>query len=100
MCVTDGQTDGQNYDYQDRANISQYYVIHTTQKSQNLQFKFTLNRVLFKIFGALLKDSYRDICKYFGVDPIEELISVRQRKFISRYCASEGDVCRAISKLR
>ena len=44
--------------------------------------------------------SYRDICKHFGVDPIEELISVRQRKFISRYCASEGDVCRAISKLR
>ena len=64
-------------------------------------FEFTLNRVQFKIFGALPKDSYRDICKHFGVDPIEELISVRQRKFISRYCASEaGDVCRAISKLR
>ena len=41
-------------------------------------FEFILNRVLFKIFGALPKDSY----KYFGVDPIEELISVRQRKFI------------------
>ena len=55
-------------------------------------FEFTFNRVLFKIFGALPKDSYRDICKYFDVDPIEELISVRQRKFISRYYASEGDV--------
>ena len=25
-------------------------------------FEFTLNRVLFKIFGALPKDTYRDIC--------------------------------------
>ena len=59
-----------------------------------------LTEVLFKIFGALSKDTYRDICKYFGVDPIEKLISVRQSKFILRYCASEGDVCRTISKLR
>ena len=28
--------------------------------------------------AALPKDIYRDICKYFGVDPIHELISVRQ----------------------
>jgi len=55
--------------------------------------EFTLNRVLFKIFDALPKNTYRDICKYFGVDPIEELISVRQSKFIVKYCASEGDVC-------
>jgi len=37
---------------------------------------------------------------YFGVYPTQELITVRQSKFIIRYCASEGDVCRAISKLR
>ena len=43
---------------------------------------YALNRVLFKIFAVLPKDTYRDICKYFGVDPIEELISVRQSKFI------------------
>ena len=55
-------------------------------------FEFTLNGVVFKIFDALPKDTYRDICKYFGVDPIEELISVRQSKFILRYYASEGDV--------
>jgi len=65
---------------------------------QSLEFSF--NRVMFKIFGALPKDVYIDICKYFGIDPIEEVITVRQRKFILRYCAAEGDVCRAISKLR
>ena len=55
---------------------------------------------MFKIFGALPKDTYRDVCKYFGVHSIEELITVRQSKFILRHCASEGDVCRAFSKLR
>jgi len=40
---------------------------------------------MFNIVGDLAKDIYRDICKYFGVDPIEELISVRQSKFILRY---------------
>ena len=60
-------------------------IHHPTNAAAKHSFEFTLNRVLFKIFGALPKDSYRDICKYFGVDPIEEQISVRQRKFISRY---------------
>jgi len=55
---------------------------------------------LFKIFSALPKDIYRDIYKFFGVDPIEELISVTQSKFVLSYCASEDDVCQAISKLR
>jgi len=35
--------------------------------------EFTFNRALFKIFGPLSKDTYRDICKYFSVDAIEEL---------------------------
>ena len=83
-------------------NACRFYSIdpiHTNAAVKH-SFEFTLNRVLFKIFGALPKDTYRDICKYFGVDPIEELISVRQSKFILRCCASESDVCRAISKLR
>ena len=32
--------------------------------------------------------------------PIEEKISARQGKFILRYCASQSDVCRALSKLK
>jgi len=60
---------------------------------------FAINKLMFKIFGALSKDTCRDICNYFGIRPIEEQISARQSKFILRYCASESDVCRAISKL-
>ena len=61
--------------------------------------QFALNRALFKkIFGALSKDTYKDISN-FGMWPIQEQISARQDKFNLRYCASESAVCRAISKL-
>jgi len=59
-----------------------------------------LTRVLFKIFGSLSKDTYKDICKYFGIMPMDEQISARQSKFYLRYCTSESAVCHAISKLR
>jgi len=39
--------------------------------------QFALNRALFKIFGALSKDTYKDICKYFGIMPMGEQISAR-----------------------
>ena len=62
--------------------------------------EFAVNRALFKIFGALSKDTYKDICKYFGIKPIGEQISARQSKFYARYCASQSAVCQVISKLR
>jgi len=62
--------------------------------------QFALNRALFKIFGALSKDTYKYICKYFSIKPIDEQISARHSKFYLRYCASESAVCHAISKLR
>jgi len=62
--------------------------------------QFALNKALFKIFGALSNDTYKDICKYFGIWPIEEQISARRDKFKLRYCTSESAACRAISKLR
>jgi len=71
-----------------------------TNASVRHSLEFAFNRALFKIFGALSKETYRDICKYFGVTSIEEQITVRQSKFMVRYHASDGDVCRAISKLR
>ena len=36
----------------------------------------------YKIFGAMSKDSYGEICKYFGIDKVEESIRHRQEKFV------------------
>ena len=54
--------------------------------------QLALNRPLFKIFGALSKDTYQGICKYFGKWTVEEQISARKSKFNLRYCASESAV--------
>jgi len=78
--------------------VSEKFLFINSAMRHSLQF--ALNRVLFNIFGALSKDTYKDICKYFGIMPIDEQISARQIKFYLRYCASESAVCHAISKLR
>jgi len=31
-----------------------------------------MNRVLFKIFGAMAKDSYLEISSHFGIHPLEQ----------------------------
>jgi len=63
---------------------------HTSSLLQEIpqdKIQWTEHGVLFKILGALPKDTYRYICNYFGILPIEERISARQGKFTSRYCA-------------
>ena len=62
--------------------------------------QFALNRALLKIFGAFSKDTYQDICKYFGIWTVEEQICAHKSKYNLRYCASESAVCQTISKLR
>ena len=46
--------------------------------------QFALNRALFKIFGALSKETYQDICKYFGIWTVEEQISARKKLRIGK----------------
>jgi len=62
---------------------------------QSLQF--TVNEILFKIFGAMSKDTYSEVSKYFGTDPLEEVIGVRRDKFSKRYCATDNYLCRLIN---
>jgi len=50
---------------------------------QSLQF--TVNKLLFTIFGAMSKDTYSEVSKYFGIEPLEEVIGVRRDKFIGGY---------------
>jgi len=40
-----------------------------------------VHRELFKIFGAMSKDFYGKICKYFGIDKVEESTRVRQESY-------------------
>jgi len=58
--------------------------------------EFTMNKVLYKIFGAMSKESYGEICKYFGIDKVEESIRHRQEKIVKRYSGYSNWLCHSI----
>jgi len=60
-----------------------------SDSSVRQSFEFTMNKILFKVFRAMLKDSYRFIYECFGVDNADQFISKRQDKFINKFCASD-----------
>lgn len=57
---------------------------------------FTMNRLIFKIFGAMPKDCYNYVYECFGIDTAETTIQKRQEKFLKRYGASDNPLCRLI----
>ena len=44
---------------------------------QSLQF--TMNKILFKIFGGMSKEMFREINKYFDINALEEVIVSARR---------------------
>ena len=58
-----------------------------------------MNRVLFKIFGAMAKDSYLEISSHFGIIyPLEQSIALRGDKFLKKYSSSDNYLCRLAAK--
>jgi len=47
--------------------------------------QFTINKTAYKIFGAVPKDLYSEICVHFGIDSVENLVANRRNRFIKRY---------------
>ena len=52
--------------------------------------EFTMNKILFKIFGAMSTDSFRYVWECFGIDPLEQLIQERQDKLNTKYSACDN----------
>ena len=66
-----------------------------TNSSVRQSFEFTMNKILFKVCGAMSKDSYRYIYECFGIDNAHQFIRKRLDKFINKFCASDN-LCRVI----
>ena len=49
----------------------------------SLQFK--INKIVYKIFGAMSKDLYVDISAHFGIESVENLVDNRRNRFMNRY---------------
>jgi len=43
------------------------------------------SKIIYKIFGAMDKDSYGEISEYLGIPYVEQLITNRHDRFINRY---------------
>ena len=46
---------------------------------------FTINKIVYKIFGDMSKDLYIEISAHFGIESVENLIADRRNRFINRY---------------
>ena len=60
--------------------------------------EFTMNKILFKIFGAMSTDCFRYVWECFGIDPLEQLIQERQDKFNKKYSACDNLLCLVICR--
>jgi len=47
--------------------------------------QFTINKIMYKIFGAMSKGLYIEISAHFGIESVENLIADRRNRFINRY---------------
>ena len=47
--------------------------------------QFTINKIVYKLFGAMSKDLYIEISAHFGIESVENLIADRRNRFINRY---------------
>jgi len=54
---------------------------------------FSIHKIIYKIFGAMDKDSYGQISEYFGIPSVEQLITNRHDRFLNRYRCQENYVC-------
>ena len=54
-----------------------------------------MNKILFKVFCAIFKDSQNYIYECFGIDNADQFIRKRQDKFMNKFRASDNLLCRA-----
>jgi len=69
-----------------------------TNSADKQSLQFTMKRELFKIFGAMAKDSYLEISSHFGICPLEQSIALRGDKFVKKYSSSDNYLCRLTAK--
>ena len=67
-----------------------------TNSADRQSLQFTVNKIIYKIFGAMAKDSYSEISEYFGISTVEQLITNRHDRFLNTYRSQENCVCRAL----
>jgi len=55
--------------------------------------QFTINKIVYKIFGAMSKDLYIEISAHLGIESVENLVAIRRNRFINRYGETDNYLC-------
>jgi len=55
-----------------------------------------MNKVVYKIFGAMSKDLYIEISAHFGIESVENLIADRRNRLINRYGETDNYLCQML----
>ena len=67
-----------------------------TKSADRTFLHFTVNKIIYKMFGAMTKDSYCEISEYFGIPTMEQLIANRHDRFLNRFRCQGNYVCQAL----
>jgi len=72
-----------------------YLYICNSADRHSLQF--TINKIVYKIFGSMSKDLYIEIIAHFGgIESVENLIADRRNRFINRYGETDNYLCQML----
>jgi len=58
--------------------------------------QFTINKIVYKIFGAMSKNLYIETSAHFGIESVANLIADRRNRFISRYGETDNYLCQML----
>jgi len=69
------------------------YVCPTNSVDRH-SLQFTINKAAYKIFGAMSKDLYSEICVHFAIYSVGNLVANRRNRFIKRHGKTDNYFCR------
>ena len=79
---------------------AEWYVYGTNVCPMNSadrhSLQFTINKIVYKIFGAVSKDLYIEINAHFGIESVENSVASRRNRFINRYGETDNYLCQLL----
>jgi len=55
-----------------------------------------MNKIVYKIFGAMSKDLHCEISAHLGIESVENLVANRRNRFINRHGETDNYLCQML----
>ena len=70
--------------------------VYPINSADRHSLQFTVNKTVYKIFGAMSKDLYIEISAHVGIESVENFVVNRRNRFINRYGETDNYLCRML----